>query len=286
MLNDFILSLKSARANGWLLVVIGLLSLYLPTYWDLANSIWKTDDQFHGVIILFIVFWLLLRSDSGLWDLPTNPNNLLGGLVLGLGLIFYIVGRSQEILIFEVGSQIPVFAGVFLLMLGKHSLKQVWFPLIYIAFMVPLPGSVVDSLTGPLKQWVSYGVEHILYQFGYPIARQGVLLMIGYYQLLIADACSGLNSMFSLSALGFLFIYLTGKNNKIYNVVMVCSILPIAFVANIIRVMALVLITFYWGDEAGQGFMHGFAGMVLFGVALVCLFTLDIFLSWLLRGKA
>jgi len=141
--------------------------------------------------------------------------------------------------------------------------------------MVPLPSTLVDALTGPLKQWISDLVENILYAFGYPIARSGVILSIGQYQLLVADACSGLHSMFSLSALGTLFMYMMARKSTLHNAVMLASILPIAFAANVIRVIVLVLVTYYLGDEAGQGFLHGAAGMVLMIAALVCFFALD-----------
>jgi exosortase/archaeosortase family protein len=86
--------------------------------------------------------------------------------------------------------------------------------------------------------------------------------------------------MFSLSALGMLFMYLTGRKSYVNNVIMLVSILPIAFAANVLRVAVLVLVTYYWGDEAGQGFLHGFAGIVLFATALGCFFLLDMVLSF------
>ena len=95
-------------------------------------------------------------------------------------------------------------AGALLLLKGPPALRVAWFAVFYMVFMIPLPGILVDAITGPLKQWVSVIVEGMLYAAGYPIARTGVTMTIGQYQLLVADACSGLNSMFSLSALGTL----------------------------------------------------------------------------------
>ena len=81
--------------------------------------------------------------------------------------------------------------------------------------------------------------------------------------------------MFSLSAIGLLYMYLAGRSGWVYNGVMLASILPVAFVANIVRIITLILITYNFGDEAGQGFMHGFAGIVLLIVAVMLLFILD-----------
>ena len=151
--------------------------------------------------------------------------------------------------------------------------------------MIPLPGIIVDAVTGPLKQWISAIVVELLYYVGYPISRNGVVLTIGQYQMLVADACSGLHSMYSLSALGTLFMYIMARRSTLHNAIMLASILPIAFVANIVRVIALVLITYHLGDEAGQGFLHGAAGIVLMLVALVCFFALDALLARILGGR-
>jgi exosortase/archaeosortase family protein len=112
-----------------------------------------------------------------------------------------------------------------------------------------------------------------------------VIISIGPYQLLVADACSGLNSMFSLSALGALFMFLMKRKSRLHNAVMLASILPIAFMANIIRVVLLVLVTYHLGDEAGQGFLHGLAGMVLMLAALGIFFLLDAVLKAVLRRR-
>jgi exosortase len=144
----------------------------------------------------------------------------------------------------------------------------------------------VDSITGPLKHWISVIVVELLYNVGYPISRNGVVLTIGQYQMLVADACSGLHSMYSLSALGTLFMYIMRRPSRSHNIIMLVSILPIAFLANMVRVIALVLITYHLGDEAGQGFLHGAAGMVLMLVALAFFFLLDALLARLLRTRA
>jgi exosortase B len=271
----------SARSSSghWLLLLAGWAAMYGPTYWDLAGSIWRTDEQFHGVIFLVVIAWLIWDKRLAVIAAPSAPRALAGGLLFGFGLLLYIIGRSQDILLFEVGSQIPVLAGALLFLQGPGALRAVWFPILYFAFMVPLPGILVDAMTGPLKQWVSVIAEDILYAAGYPIARSGVMLSIGPYQLLVADACSGLHSMFSLSALGLLYMYMVARKSWLHNGIMLASILPIAFAANIVRVIALVLITYHLGNDAGQGFLHGFAGMVLIITALIFFFLLDGVLS-------
>jgi exosortase B len=155
-----------------------------------------------------------------------------------------------------------------------------WFPLFFILFMIPLPGFLLDAVTLPMKIAVSTVAEQVLYWAGYPIARSGVVLQIGQYQLLVADACAGMHTLISLEALGLLYLNLVKHDSLFRNFVLALLIIPISFTANVIRVMVLTLVTFYFGDEAGQGFVHGFAGMVLFIVALTLIMSVDSLLQY------
>jgi exosortase B len=265
----------SPAVKIWWPVVLGLLALYVPTYVTLANKFWPTEENGHGPIILAIVLWLTWKNRSFLSDLTREKNPVIGSVLLFFGILFYVLGRSQEIFIVETGSQLPLLLGLLLLTLGASLAKKFWYPLIFLLFLIPLPPFLVEALTGPLKHFVSVFAENILYWVGYPIARNGVVLSIGPYQLLVADACSGLNSMFSLSALGLFYTCIVQRTSWLHNAILMASIIPIAFFANVIRVMLLVLITYYFGDEVGQGFAHKAAGLVLFLVALMSFIMID-----------
>lgn len=259
----------------WLPVAIGLAALCLPSFVGLWQTTWDTEENGHGPIILMVVIWLLWQKRDALIEGPAQPSHVLGWSALLLGLLIFVIGRSQAINTLEVGALIPILVGVLLVMRGWPTVRALWFPLLFLFFMVPLPGLVVDMITGALKQQVSVVAESLLYMAGYPVARTGVILSIGQYKLLVADACSGLNSMFSLSALGLLYLYMMKYRNWLHIGLMLLAILPIAFAANVIRVIILVLITYYLGDAAGQGFAHSTAGMVLFVVALLLLLGFD-----------
>ena len=194
---------------------------------------------------------------------------------MALGLLSYLVGRSQDIVTLDLGSQILILAGILLLTRGITALKAMWFPLFFLIFMIPLPGFFIDAITLPMKIAVSYVAENVLYWFDYPVARSGVILQIGQYQLLVADACAGMHTLISLEALGLLYLNLVKHDSVFRNVTLAILIVPISFTANVIRVMVLTLVTYYLGDEAGQGFIHGFAGMVLFIVALTLIMAVD-----------
>jgi exosortase B len=263
-------------ATGWSLPLIaGLLAMYLPTYLDQAANQWRTEELRHGPLVALGAAWLFWRQRAEILRAMASASDTLGLPLLLLGVTLYVVGRSQEIPLLEVGSQIPVLAAVLLLARGMGALRAAAFPLLFLAFMVPLPGVLVNAVTGALKEWVSLAVEEILFRAGLPIARSGVVLTLGQYQLLMADACSGLHSMITLGALGLLFLHLMGRAGPLHNGLLIAAILPIAFLANVVRVLVLALATYYLGERAAQGLVHDLAGVLLFVVALAAMFAID-----------
>lgn len=268
------------------IVALGALALYVPSFRDLLNGIWGTDQQGHGPLVLAISLWLLWRKGPELLALPDQPARGAGWGCFAIAMLLYAFGRTQGIQMFEVGSLIWLVVSALLLFRGQAALKVVWFPLFFMLFMVPLPGVVVDTLTQPMKLAVSTVAEWILWNVGYPVARTGVILQVGPYQLLVADACAGLNTLLTLEALGLLYLNLVRHESALRNITLAILIVPISFAANVIRVIALTLITYHFGDEAGQGFLHGFAGMVLFMAALMLIIAADSATRAVVRTRA
>jgi exosortase B len=207
-----------------------------------------------------------------------------GAPIFAAGLLLYVAGRSQEILMLQAGSAPCVIAGLVLMFYGTATLKKIWFPLFFMLFTIPLPGMVVETLTMPMKMGVSYAAEAVLYFLGYPAARSGVILQIGQYKMFVADACAGLHTLLTLEAMGLFYLAVVRHASLGRNAILACLIVPISFTANLIRVIALALVTYYLGDAAGQGFLHGFAGVVLFVSALVLIIGVDAMLRLRFRG--
>lgn len=275
-----------AWLHEWWPILLGLFALYAPTYYALSTGLWGKQDQAHGPIVLMVVLFLFWQNRERLHPDPTAQTlPVPGSLILGFGLLCYVLGRSQDIFILDIGSQIFVITGILLLTRGMPALKAMWFPLFFILFMIPLPGIFIDAVTMPMKMAVSYVAEHVLYWVGYPIARTGVILQIGQYQLLVADACAGMHTLISLEALGLLYLNLVRHDSLFRNITLAILIVPISFTANVIRVIVLTLVTYYFGDAAGQGFVHGFAGMVLFVVALTLIMGVDSALQFFVKRR-
>jgi exosortase B len=279
---------RAAAEFELLPVIAGLAVLYVPTIYTLAAKVWPRDEHAHGPIILAVAGWLAwstwrLRRQAPAAADARAAATMPGFALLASGLLLYALGRSQDIALFEVGSSIPVLAGTVIATRGWATLRAYWFPIFFLAFVVPIPGSMVDVVSGPLKQQVSAITEQILYAAGYPIARSGVILAVGRYQMLVSEACTGISSMYSLLAIGALYLHLARRQSWLHNGLVLASLVPVAFCANIIRVCILVLITFHFGDAAGQGFLHNFSGLLLFLAALLMILLIDSVLSRLIR---
>jgi exosortase B len=270
----------------WWPVLAGLALLFAPTFYGLFTGAWIGEEQGHGPIIFGLALWLIYRKWPEVLAATTPPRSSWAGWpVLAVGLACYLLGRSQQILMLEIVSIILVMAAVLLVKRGGAALRVLWFPFFFMLFMVPLPAEFVAAVTMPMKMAVSWATEHILFAFGYPISRSGVILQIGQYQLLVADACAGLQTLLTLEALGLFYLNLMRHPSAFRNIGLAIFIVPISFSANVIRVIVLTLITYYFGDAAGQGFLHGFAGMVLFITALVLILSIDTALQWYIRRR-
>lgn len=268
----------------WWPLLGGLLVLYIPTFYGLLTGIWQTEEQAHGPIILILSLWLIYRQLPAMLEKSRLATpSYMGWVGMALAMGMYILGRSQQILAMEIFSFVLSLASLLLLKRGSTALGVLWFPFFFMLFMIPLPGPLVSMLTMPMKMAVSFATEHLLFMVGYPIARTGVILQIGQYQLLVADACAGLQTLLTLEALGLFYLNLIRHTSVFRNVALALLIIPISFSANVIRVIVLSLITYYFGDAAGQGFLHGFAGMVLFITALTLILSIDSLLQWIVR---
>jgi len=272
-------------APEWLPLALGFLAMYVPAFWGLLHGIWGSEEQAHGPIILVLSLWLIWRSWNEMLALPAKPAPGLAWPLLVFSMVLYMLGMSQQVDAFTIASFILSVAAILLMKRGTPALRLLWFPFFFMLFMIPLPGAIVSALTLPMKMAVSYVTEVLLYAAGYPIARTGVILQIGPYQLLVADACAGLQTLLTLESLGLFYLNVVRHTSAFRNIALALLIIPISFTANVIRVCVLTLITYHFGDAAGQGFLHGFAGMVLFVSALILIIAVDSLLQWVARRR-
>ncbi len=271
----------SSRAALWphVAFAVGIAALMVPTMFDVARLTWTTEQGGHAPIIVATGGWALWREFSSTAARPRPGKFWLGSLLLCACLAVYMVGRITGILEIEGLSMYAAVISAFYLLVGGPLLRALWFPILYLAVALPPPDQVVTFLTQPLKIGISEGAVSALHAMGYPIASSGVTIQIANYQLLVAAACAGLNSIISLSAICLFYVYLRHKSDWPAFVTVAALVVPVAIFSNLVRVVTLILVTYYFGEAAGQGFIHDFAGLTVFLVALLMIFGADALFS-------
>jgi exosortase len=277
------ISLPAIAAQAPLLVGFG--ALLVPTIISLGQQVWTTEAGTHGPIVLFVGVWLLWREFATAKPLA-RPGSLaltLAGVLVSLAV--YVFGRAYDFISLEVAGLYGAGVSALYSRIGMRALLHLWFPVVYLAFLVPPPGWLIDQITAPLKQFVSFAAMSSLSAASVPVAREGVTIYVSSYRLLVEDACSGMNSIIGLIAVSLLYIYLLRGSHLRYAAFLAASTIPIAILGNIIRIMTLILLTYFFGDEVAQGFLHQAAGIFLFAIDLLLVFALDSSL-WRLLPKS
>lgn len=257
------------------LLLLGGLLLVLPPMFEVARINWSTEQGGHGPIVMATGLWLLHREFKAISDQRSPGIQWLGFTGVALFLAAYIVTGITGILELQVVMMYGALICGAYLIVGARVLRALWFPILYLAFALPPPDTVVAVITQPVKIAISEWAVALLYALGYPVGSSGVVIQIAQYELLVAAACSGLNSLISLSAIGLFYVYLRHKNDVRAFVPMALAVIPVAVLANFIRVIVLILLTYHVSEAAAQGFLHDFAGILTFAAALATMMVLE-----------
>jgi len=264
---------------NWLIanpvLAAGVLAVLIPTLLLVARESWTTEQGAHGPIVLATGLWLLWREWQKAAPLARPAPWLPVAALFIVLLPLYFISRVSNIVETEGYLMYALVVATLFSFVGWEALKRLWFPLVYLLFVFPPPETVVAMVTNPLKIFLSESAVSLLYSLGYPIASAGVTIQVGQYQLLVAEACAGLNSLISLSAIALFYVYLRHHANVRYSLLMILAIVPVAVFANFVRILILVLLTYHGGEAAAQGFLHDFAGLTMFMTALVTIFAID-----------
>lgn len=260
-----------------------MIALAIPTMASVARDSWSTEQGAHGPIVLATGVWLVMRQWQTAIKIARPGSTIIGLMLLTPALLLYAFARITNIVEIEGFAMYGALLSVLYMAAGGAVMRLLWFPLLYLLFVFPPPDTAVAMVTQPLKIWISRATIDLLYAVGYPIAGSGVTIQIGQYQLLVAAACAGLNSLISLSAIGLFYVYIRHNANWRYAALLMFAIVPVAVIANFARVLILVLITYHFGEAMAQGFIHNFAGVTMFAISVLGIFAVDALASPLRR---
>ena len=258
----------------WQMAVIAglLLWLYVPTLAHLAAQ-WWTDPNFsHGFFVPLFSAFIIWQERSRLTGLTLRPS-WWGLLFLGFGLCVLVVGQMGAELFLSRLSLLLVIAGLIVLFLGWNFFRALLFPWAFLILMIPIPAIVFNQITFPLQLLASKVASTTLPWMGVPVLREGNVIILPAMPLEVAEACSGIRSLMSLTTLAIIYGYLMEKR-IIVRVLLALASVPIAIAANSFRIVGTGLLVQYWDPDKAQGFFHEFSGWLIFVISLLMLFLL------------
>jgi exosortase len=266
---------------------LGVASVAGPTFYKISQQSWASEQGGHGPIVLALGLWLLVRRWPQMRDAATPSSARLAAFLGAVAALAYVFGRvSDQILIESYALYGLGLVGLYAL-LGKASLVRGWFPLAYLIFALPMPYTLTWMLTSHLRLWITQAAVATFQLFGVAIVRDGLTILVDQYELAVAEACSGMNSLISLSAIGLVYIYIRRSPRWWYFALMALPIIGFAVIGNFVRVLVLVAMTHFFGDAVAQSFLHETAGVITFVVALLGVIGVDAMLApFVLRAPA
>jgi exosortase len=247
-------------ATGW---------VYAPIVSSLVRQ-WGSDDNYsHGFFVLPLALYFAWERRAALRDADARPS-LAGLVVIAVSLLMLVAGLLGAELFLTRISLIGVIAGMVLFVWGTRHFRILAFPIAFLLLMVPLPAILFNQIAFPLQLVASHLGETVIAAAGVPVLREGNVLQLPARTLEVAEACSGIRSLVSLTMLGIVLGYFTERRTP-ERIALAVAALPIAIVANAARVAGTGLASEWISPAAADGFFHTFSGWLMFVVAFGCL---------------
>jgi exosortase len=267
----------------WLLpivVVAMLVALYLPTLIYLVRLWYYTPVYSHGFLVIpvsVVLVWLirarLAAADAGI--------DRRGLWILGLGLALYVLGHLIDLNPVKAGSIIVTTWGTVRYFFGRRVTRLVAFPMFFLCFMVVLPRSLIDKVGFPMQLYGSKYAAGFVDAMGITAVSEGtnISLAIPGGDFIVEERCSGMHSMVALMALSALMAYLLPLSFGRKVILFVCAV-PIALVANLVRIILILLIATWVSVRVAQTFFHDYSAPMIFLIALGVLYLVGKVLLW------
>lgn len=272
--------------SRWKIAIVGLLVawLYLAILGRLCLQWWRDPNFSHGFFVpLFTAYLIWLKRDHLRALVPSPSWYGIPVVVVGLGLL--ILGNLGAELFLSRFSLLIVLAGLVISFMGWAYQREILFPWLFLLLMIPIPAIIFSQITFPLQTLASDLATFMLRTVGIPVLRQGHVIVIPAMPLEVAEACSGIRSLLSLTTLSIIYGYLMERSVSV-RVILALAAIPIAVIANSLRIVGTGLVVQYWDPNKAEGFFHAFSGWLIFVVSLIMLFLLHGLLRVACRREA
>jgi exosortase len=255
-----LVTLAIAAATAW---------SFWPTLVHLFNE-WVRDPQYsHGFLVpAFSATLLWLRR--GTFPQRSLPAPIPGLALLAFGEICRVFSGFMFIDWLESASLLPCLLGIILAFGGWPVLRWSAAPVLFLIFMIPMPYRTTIWLGFPLQQLATNVSTYVLQTLGQPAVAEGNTILIRDFQLSIVKACNGLSMLVTFITFSTA-VCLVVKKPISDKLIILLSAIPIALVANVIRIVATGLMFLHVSQESAQAFFHDAAGWIMMPLALAFL---------------
>jgi len=244
-------------------VLLSLWALaFIPVYPELVSDWLSHSDNSHGFLVPLIAGYFVWQRKERLKSAPIG-SSVLGGVLLFTALAVYAASSAGGLAFPARVALVLSLLGLIWCSLGTGFARILAFPVLFLLFMIPVPYSLLGTVSLPLQLMATKVSAALIQAGGIPVYRVGNMLFFVGTQLEVAEACSGIRSIISLTMLAFVFAaMLQGGWKK--KAVLVVSAIPIAMLANIIRISGTGILAHFFGDKVARGFLHEFSGIAIF----------------------
>jgi exosortase len=268
----------------FILLAVLLIALYFQVLVGLVSEWWVDSNYSHGFLVPLVTLFLIWKNRNQL-RMIDREKSFLGFFIFLAGLSIYIIGTAGTEYFSVRFSLVVVVFGLVLYFCGKKFIKQVWFAIAFLIFMIPIPYVIYYALAFPMQMFSTKVSAFALYLVGVPALRQGnIIYLPGDYALEVAEACSGLRSLVSLLALGALLAYLLQKS-RTKQITLFLSTIPIAIIANFFRIFLTAVGAYAISTKLAEDFLHEVSGVFVFLISTLLLLGLSLVLSLLGRKR-
>jgi EpsI family protein len=207
--------------------------------------------------------------------IPVRPAPLMGWAVLGLSVLAHLASAFARVSFVSLFSILGVLAGLVLIFWGRQALQKLWFPIVFLFFMVPLPEVSIAQLNFRLKMLASQWGVQLSNLVGIVAERTGNMVFLqGDKQLVIANVCNGLRTLISLLAFGALYAYVCRLRGS-WRLVLFSLSIPVAAASNVVRIVSLIVVADIWNTKVATQWFHDFSGLLIYVIAFALMFGLE-----------
>lgn len=261
---------KKDKIKIVILILLWAVAFY-PLYPELVREWLGNSDNSHAFIVPLIAMYFVWQRKNAL-QLTCVATSAWGGGLLALSLLAYIVSSAGGVVFPARVAMVASLFGLVWFCLGKEFIQKLAFPIAFLLFMVPVPYSLISLVSLPLQLMATDVSAALIGSCSIPVYREGNMLYFIQTQLEVAEACSGIRSIMSLTMISLIFCFLS-REGWWRRAVLVIAAIPIAIVANIFRVTGTGVLAHFYGDRVAKGFLHEFSGIAIFLFGFAVLFA-------------